>query len=166
MGKIDIEFRTNCSQCSVRGIKQGICRHIVCRSEPFAFEYAPKGFCYVQMRRGRRQEEKKQSSFFPDWPEFSHELASVYPSVVQDDKSVLLYPERKAVKEVCDFIGNDVFSRTETVITIVAVYHAEYIESKRLLRRDKDIFSWELPAIRHISFRADRYGFRLRNKGL
>lgn len=155
MGKIDIEFRTNCRQGSVRGIKQGICRHIVCRPKPFAFEYAPKGFCYVQMRRVRRQEEKKQSSFFPDWPEFSYELASVYPSVVQDDKSVLLYPERKAVKEVCDFIGSDVFSRTETVITIVAVYHAEYIESKRLLRRDKDIFSWELPAIRHISFRAD-----------
>lgn len=161
MDKIDIEFRTNRSQGSVHCIRQGICRHIICWSELFAFEYAPKGFCYVQIRRVRRQEEKKQSSFFPDWPEFSHELTSVYPSVVQDDKSVLLYPERKPVKEVCNFIGSDVFSRAETVITIVAVYHAEDIESKRLLRRDKDFFLWELPAMRHISFRADMAFFTL-----
>ena len=76
---------------------------------------------------------RKETILVPDCSELCHKLASVYPSVVQDNKSVLLYPERKAIKKVYDFIDSDVFSRTKTVITIVAVYHAEYIKPHSLL---------------------------------
>lgn len=155
MGKIDIEFITDHSQGSVRGIKQGICRHIICRPKPFALSMRQKVSAIFRCDKQGSKKKRNNPRFSPDWSEFPHELASVYPSVIQDDKSVLLYPERKAVKKVCDFIGSDIFSRTKTVITIVAINHAEYIESKKLLRRNKDIFPWELPPIRHISFRAD-----------
>ena len=76
---------------------------------------------------------RKETIFVPDCSELCHKLASVYPSVVQDNKSVLLYPERKAIKKVYDFVDSDVFSRTKTVITIVAVYHAEYIKPHSFL---------------------------------
>lgn len=42
----------------------------------------------------------------------------------------------------------------KNLIAVVAVYHAEYIQSERLLIGDKDIFSPELPTIRHIPFHA------------
>ena len=38
MGKIDIEFRSKCSERTVGCIEQGICGAIIRRSEPFALE--------------------------------------------------------------------------------------------------------------------------------
>ncbi len=154
MGEIDIKFFSQSCQCSVGGIQQGISRHIVRRSDPFSFEYAPKGLCNIQMRRIWRQEEKKQPSFFPYGSEFPYEFTSMYSGIIQYKKSVFLHLEGKAVKKVCCFISSDTFCRIETLITVVAVYHAEYIQPERLLRRDKNIFSPELPAIGDISFRA------------
>lgn len=154
MTEIDIKFRFHRCQSSIRSVKQGICGDIIRRSEPFAFEYAPKSFRNVQMWRIWRQEEKKQSPCFPNRSEVFHEFGPVHFSIVQYEKSILLYPEGNLVKEICHFIGGDTFGRIETLIVVVAVYHTEYIQSERLLRGDKDIFSSELPAIRHISFRA------------
>lgn len=154
MAEIDIKFRSHRCQRSIRSVKQGICGDIIRRSEPFAFEYAPKSFRNVQMWRIWRQEEKKQSPCFPNRSEVFHEFGPVHFSIVQYEKSIFLYPEGNLVKEICHFIGGDTFGRIETLIVVVAVYHTEYIQSERLLRGDKDIFSPELPAIRHISFRA------------
>ena len=42
MGKIDIEFRSKCSERTVGCIEQGICGAIIRRSEPFALEEEEK----------------------------------------------------------------------------------------------------------------------------
>lgn len=154
MCKINIEFSPHRRQCSVRSIKQGFRGEIVCGPEPLSFKYSPKGFRYIQMWRVWRQEEKEQSTFFPYRPEFFHELISVYPGIVQDDERVFLYPERKAVEKVRYFSGRNVFCRAESVIAVISAYHTEYIKPERPLGRHKDILTPELPAIRHISFRA------------
>lgn len=154
MCKIDIKFSSECRQSPVGSIQHGICGHIVCRSEPFAFEYAPQCFRNVQMRGIWGQEEKEQSSLFPNGPKLAHEFAPVYFRVIQNEESVFPYPERKPVEEISDLVGRDAFSRIETFIMIVAVYHAEDVQPEDFLGRDKDIFSPELPAVWHVSFRA------------
>ena len=154
MCKIDIKFSPERCQSSVGSIQQGFCVHIVRRPKPFAFEYAPQCFRNVQMRGVWGQEEKEQPSLFPNGPKLVYEFAPVYFSVVQYEESVFLYPERKPVEEICDLIGRNAFSRTETLIVIVAVYHAENVQPEEFLGRDKDIFSPELPAVWHVSFRA------------
>ena len=154
MCKIDIKFSPERCQSSVGSIQQGFCVHIVRRPKPFAFEYAPQCFRNVQMRGVWGQEEKEQPSLFPNGPKLVYEFAPVYFSIVQYEESVFLYPERKPVEEICDLIGRNAFSRTETLIVIVAVYHAENVQPEEFLGRDKDIFSPELPAVWHVSFRA------------
>lgn len=154
MCKIDIKFSCDRRQSPVGSIQYGICGHIVLRSEPFAFEYAPQCSCNVQMRGIWGQKEKEQSSLFPNGSKPAYEFAPVYFSVVQNKESFFPYPERKPVEEICNLVGRDAFSRTETLIVIVAVYHAEDVQPEDFLRRDKDIFSTELPAVWHVSFRA------------
>lgn len=153
MTEIDIKFRTNRRQGSTRSVKQVISGDIIRRSDLLAFEYAQKSFRDVQMRRIWRQEEKKQSPCFPNRPELFHKFEPMHFGIVQYEKSVFLYPEGKPVKEICHAISRDTFERTEKLMAVVAVYNAEYIQSERLLIGDKDIFSPELPTIRHIPFR-------------
>lgn len=154
MCKIDIKFSPERCQSSVGSIQQGFCVHIVRRSEPFAFKYAPQCFRNVQMWGIWGQEEKEQSSLLPNRPKFAYESAPVYFSIIQYEESFFPYPERKPVKEIRDLVGRYAFSRTETLIVIVTVYYAEDVQSEDFLRRDKDIFSPELPAVWHVSFRA------------
>ena len=78
----------------------------------------------------------------------------MYFSIIQYEESLFPYPERKSVKEIRDLVGRYAFSRAETLIVIVAVYYAEDVQSEDFLGRDKDIFSPELPAVWHVSFRA------------
>ena len=61
MCEIDVKFIPDRRQSPIGGIKHVICRHIVRRSYPFAFEYAPQCFRNVQMRGIWGQEEKEQS---------------------------------------------------------------------------------------------------------
>lgn len=84
----------------------------------------------------------------------AYEFAPVYFSIIQYEESLFPYPERKSVKEIRDLVGRYAFSRAETLIVIVAVYYAEDVQSEDFLGRDKDIFSPELPAVWHVSFRA------------
>ena len=154
MCKIDIKFSSQHRQSPVGSIQHGICGHIVRRPEPFAFEYAPQCFGDVQMWGIWRQEEKEQPSLFPNGPELAYKPAPVCFSVVQYEESVFPYPEREPVKEICDLVGRDASSRTETLIMIVAAYHAEDIQPEIFWGRDKDIFAQELPAVWYISFRA------------
>ena len=160
MCKIDIKFISDRRQSPIGSIKHGICGHIVRRSEPFAFEYAPQCFRNVQMWGIWGQEEKEQYSLFPNRPKLAYEFAPVHFSIIQYEKSLFPYPERKSVKEIRDFAGRYAFSRTETLIVIVAVYYAEDAQSEDFLGRDKDILSPELPAVRHVSFYAHRAAAR------
>ena len=62
MGKVDIEFRTECSQSSICHIKQGVCGDIIHGLEPFALEDSPKCFGYVKMRTVWRKKEKEKKT--------------------------------------------------------------------------------------------------------
>lgn len=155
MGKIDIEFSAKCSERTVGCIKEGICGAVIRRSEPFALEDSPQRFRDVQMRTVRWKKEEKQSPFLPYRTEFSHELASVDGRIVKDNECVLADTERKTVKEVGDLVGGHVFGCRESFIPIVAVYHAENVESQTPFGWDIDILTAELPPIWHISLRAD-----------
>ena len=63
--------------------------------------------------------------------------------------------ERHTVKKVSDLICGHILCRSESLISIPAVYHTEYIELETSFRGDVDIFTAELPTVWHISIRAD-----------
>lgn len=62
--------------------------------------------------------------------------------------------EREPIEKISNLIGRDAFSCTETLIMIVAVYHAENVQPEEFLGRYKDVLSPESPAVWHVSFRA------------
>ena len=155
MGKIDVEFRSKCSKRTVGCIKEGICGAIIHRSEPFALEDSPESFSDIQMWTIWRQEKEKQSPFLPYRTEFSHEFASVDSRIVKDNESVLADTERKPVKEVGDLVGCHVLGSRESLIPIIAVYHAENVEPQSPFGRDIDILAAKLPSVWHISLGAD-----------
>ena len=155
MGKIDIEFRSKRSQRTVGCIEQGICGAIIRRSEPFALEDSPERLGDIQMRAVRREEKEIQSTFLPYRTEFPHELASMDACIVKDNKSVFTDSERKSVNKIGNLVGGHVLSCGESFIPIVAVNHAENVESQTSFRWDIDILTAELPSVWHISLSAD-----------
>lgn len=155
MGKIDIEFRSKCSQRAVGSIEQGICGAIIRRSEPFALEYSPERLGDVQMWAIWWEGKEIQSTFLPYRTEFPHEFASVDACIVKNNKSIFTDTERKSVKKVGNLVCGHILSCGESFISIVAVYHAENVESQTSFRRDIDILTAELPSVWHISLSAD-----------
>lgn len=155
MGKIDLEFRSKCSQCSISRIEQGICGNIIYRSEPFTLEDSPERLCNIQMWAVWRKEKEEQAALLPYRAKFPHESASVYACIVKYNKCVLTDAERKPVNKVGNLVGGHVFCCRETFIPVIAVYHAEYIESQSSFRRNIDILTAELPSVWHISLGAD-----------
>lgn len=155
MGKIDTQFRTDCCQCPVSSVEQGICGKVIRRSEPFSLEYPPQGFSNIQMWGVWRQEEEEKPTFFPYVPEFCKQLSAMDTCVVKNYKRILLDTEREPVKEICDFVGRDALIRGKAFITVVPVNHSEDVEPVSSLRRDKDILTAELPAVRHVSLSTD-----------
>ena len=154
MGKIDIEFRSKRSQCTIGCIKQGICGAIIHRSEPFALEDSPQGLSNIQMRAVWWKEEKEQTALFPYGTKFPHEFAPVDTRVVKDNESVLADTERKPVKEVGDFVCRHILGCGESFISVIMVYHAENVEPQSSFGRDIDILAAELPSVWHISLGA------------
>lgn len=155
MGKVDIEFSAECSQSSICRIKQGICGDIIHRLEPFALEDSPQRLCYVKMRAVWRKKEKEQAALLPYRTKFPHELAPVYARIVKHNKCVLVDAERKLVNKVRYLVGGHILGGRESLISVVAVYHAEDVEPQSSFRRDVDILTAELPAVWHISLGAD-----------
>ena len=152
MGKIDIEFRSKSGQRSIGCIKQRVCGEIIHRSEPFALENSPQSLRYIQMRAVRWEKEEEQTALLPYRAKFLHELAPVHTRIVQHHKCIPADTHRQSVNKVCYFLGCHVLRRRETLIVVVAVNHAEDIESDTSFRRDIYILSTELPAIRDIAF--------------
>lgn len=155
MGKVDIEFSSKGSQCTVGCIKERIFRAIIHRSEPFALEYSPQSLGNIQMRTVWRQEKEKQSTFLPYRTEFPHEPASVDARIVKDNESVLADTERQPVKEVSDFVGGHIIGSGESFKSVIAVYQAENIEPQSPFGRNIDLLAAELPSVWHISLGAD-----------
>ena len=155
MGKVDIEFRAESSQRSICRIKQRVCRDIIHGPEPFALEDSPQRLCDVKMRTVWRKKEKEQAALLPYRTKFPHELAPVYACVVKHNKCVLVDAERKPVNKVRNLVGGHILGGRESLISVVAVYHAEDVEPQSSFRRDVDILTAELPAVWHISLGAD-----------
>ena len=155
MCKLDIEFRSKCSQRTVGCIEQGIRGKIIRRFEPFALEDSPERLGDIQMWTVRWEEKEIQSTFLPDRTELPHELASVDTCIVKNYESILTDTERKPVNEVCDFICRHILGSGKSFIPIIAVYHAENVESQTSFGRDIDILTAELPSVWHISLGAD-----------
>lgn len=89
MGKIDIEFISNCNQRPIGRIKQGVCGKIIHRSEPFALEDSPQSFGDVQKRTVLRKKEEKQSAFLTYQSKFPHEFTPVNARIVKYHKRIL-----------------------------------------------------------------------------
>lgn len=155
MGKINIELRSKSSQSSIGCIKQGVCGKIIHRSKPFALEDSPQSLRDIQMRTIWRKKEEEQTPLLPYRTKFLHELAPVYAGIVKHHECILTDTHRQSVKKVCDFISRHVLRCGETLISVVSVNHTEDIEPEASLRWNMYVLSTELPAIRHISFRAD-----------
>lgn len=155
MGKVDIEFRAESSQNSICRIKQRVCRDIIHGPEPFALEDSPQRLCDVKMRTVWRKKEKEQAALLPYRTKFSHELAPVYACVVKHNKCVLVDAERKPVNKVRNLVGGHILGGRESLIPVIAVYHAENIEPQPSFGGDIYILTAKLPSVWHISLGAD-----------
>ena len=102
---------------------------------------------------GYKEGERKETA--PASPIGDEKPTPVYTCVVKDYKGSFADTERHTVKKVSDLICGHVLCRSESLISIPAVYHTEYIEPETSLRGDVDIFTAELPTVWHISIRAD-----------
>lgn len=155
MSKVDIEFGSKRTQCSIGRIEQRVCGNIIHRSEPFALEDSPQCLCDIQMWAIWRKEQEEQSSLLPYRAKFPHEFAPMNACIVKYNKCVLADAERKAVYKVGYLVGCHVFSGGESFIPVVAVYHAEDVEPQGSFGRDMDILTAELPSVWHITLGAD-----------
>ena len=155
MGKIYIQARFKSCQSTIGSIKQGICGKIIHRSEPFALEDSPQGLSDIQMRTVWRKKEEKQTPLLPYRTKFLHEPAPVYVGIVKHHECILMDTHRQPVKKVGDSFCRHILRCGEALITVVAVNHAEDIESEASFRWNINVLSTELPAIGHIAFRAD-----------
>ena len=155
MVKIDFEPRFDCRQGSVGCIEQGVCVEIIHKSEPFPLEDAPKSLGNIKMWAIRREKDKEQPSLLPYGTKFPHKPAPMYTYVVKDYKGSFADTERHTVKKVSDLICGHVLCRSESLISIPAVYHTEYSEPETSFREDVDIFTAELPSVWHISIRSN-----------
>ena len=155
MGKVDIEFRAESSQSSICRIKQRVCRDIIHGPEPFALEDSPQRLCDVKMRTVWRKKEKEQAALLPYRTKFPHELAPVYACVVKHNKCVLVDAERKPVNKVRNLVGGHILGGRESLIPVIAVYHAENIEPQPSFGGDIYILTAKLPSVWHISLGAD-----------
>lgn len=152
--KIDAIGCAQGSQRPIDSIKEIVGRGVVCRLYPLAFQHSLKSFRYVDMRRIRGQEEKKETSFLPNLSHFLQKFASMHLCIVQHDESLFLYREGKFVKEIGDLLGCYTSHESEAVVVASIVNHPPDIESLASFRWDYLIFPWKLPSIRHISFGA------------
>ena len=153
---VDEERCTDRSQSPVSCVEKGVSGSVVLWVYPLALQHAPQRLCDVEMWRVRGKVKEKKSPAFPYGPHFLDGTAAVDAGVVKHDDGVPCpLSEGQPVEEVRQLLGGYAASRGETFVTVVAGCHAEYIEAGYLLRRDVDILSTELPAVRHIAFGAD-----------
>lgn len=155
MGKVDIEFSAECSQSSIGRIKQGVCGAIIHRPEPFSLKDSPQCLCNIQMRTVWRKKEEKQTALLPYRAKFPHKFTSVHTRIVKYNKRVLTDAERKPVKKIGNFVGSHVLCGRKSLISVIAIYHAENVESQSPFGRSIDILTSELPSIWHVSLGTD-----------
>lgn len=152
------KFNSQCipdsRQCPIDGIKEIIATSIVLRSDPFGLHYPPQGFRKVQVRGIRRKVKEEKPTFLPQCSQFPYFLVPMYARIVKHDKRISFCAQGKVIEVLNDLVRINAFSRGESMIAVVPIYHAEDVDSLCLLGRDIHIFVTELPTVRHIAFGA------------
>lgn len=150
ISKVNHKTVSHCRQRSVSGIKERVRCEVITRLKPFSFEYAPKNFGNVKMRRIRWQEKEVKSSLFPDGSQCLKLLSSMNRSIVKHEEGLPLNAERKVVQVSNHLVGIDTFFCGKPASTTVAVNHGEAIESGTTLGRYENIFFGKFPSVGHI----------------
>jgi hypothetical protein len=76
-------------------------------------------------------------------------------SIVKHHKRVFEYTQGKCIEEFRNLVGIDAFGGGESLILVLSVNHSEDVEPCASLRWNARILSWQLPAVRNISFGTD-----------
>ena len=118
----------------------------------------------------RRKVKEEKPTFLPQCSQFPYFLVPMYARIVKHDERVSFYAQGKVIEVLNDLVRVNAFSRGESMIAVVPVYHAEDVDSLCFLGRDIHIFVTELPAVgiasrKAHSLRCIRDSHR-RNKGL
>lgn len=142
-------------QSPIDGIERSVLFDIVLWSDPFSLQNSPKRFCNVQMRRIWRKIEQVKPSLLPKVTKLLYFPIPVYTGIVKNNKCVFLNLERECIKKLNNLVRNNAFRRTESVVSIISVYHSEDVDSVCFQRRDIDILVTELPPVGDIPFGAD-----------
>lgn len=143
---------SNRRQCSVGCIEKHVCTHIVLRSDPFSFQYPPKSFRNIHMRRIWRQIEEEKPSFFPYGTQLPYFIIPMNRSIVKHHKGIFEHTQGKSIEKIHDFISIDAFGGGESFILVLSVNHSEDVEPCASLRYNTHILTRQLPAVRNISF--------------
>ena len=152
MRVINEQCISNGSQRSVCCVEKHVCTHIILRSNPFSFQYPPKCFRNIQMRRIWRQIEKEKPSFLPYGTQLPDFIITMNRSIVEHHKRVFDYTQGKCIEEIHNFVGIDAFGGGESLILVVSVNHSEDVEPCASLRCNAYILPRQLPTVGNISF--------------
>lgn len=152
MFKFNSQCIPNSRQYPIDGVKEVVVTCIVLRSDLFGLHYPPQGFRKVQVRGIRRKVKEEKPTFLPQCSQFLHFLVPMYASIVKHDECISFCAQGKFIEVLNDLVRVNAFSRGESMIAVVSVYHAEDVDSLCLLGRDIHIFVTELPTVRHIAF--------------
>lgn len=148
MVKINLKFKTYRRQDPIGIIQQIIRRYIICRGEPFYFEYAPRD--RSEMWAIKRQREKMQFALLPYWPEFFNHPVAVNLGIAKHNKHVIVNTKRETIKKACDL-----FRCGKSVMIVIAINHANDIQIYGFWERHTKIPTMELPTIKHLFHDAD-----------
>lgn len=148
--KVNHKTISHCSQRSVCSIKECVRTNVVTRLKPFPFEHSPKHLSDVQMWRIWWQEEKVQTSFFPQRTQGEQLFRPVNGGVVKHYDRLALDGEREAVKKVNHPVGIYAFVCSKPMCPAMPIHHGEAVEPCAALRRYIDILFGKFPAVGHI----------------
>ncbi len=143
---------SNRRQRSVGSVEKHVCTLIILRSDPFSFQYPPKCFRNIQVRRIWRQIEQEKPSFFPYVTQLAYFIITMNRSIVKHHKGVFAHTQGKCIEKIHDLVSVDTFGGGESLILVLSVNHSEDVEPCASLRCNAHILTRQLPAVRNVSF--------------
>lgn len=152
MRVINEQCISNRGQRSVGCVEKHVCTHIILRSDPFSFQYPPKSFRNIQMRRIWWQIENEKPSFLPYGTQLPYFIITMNRSIVEHHKRVFDYTQGKCIEEIHNLVGIDAFGGGESLILVLSVNHSENVEPCASLRGNAYILPRQLPTVGNISF--------------
>lgn len=152
---IDPIFTSNATQNFMGGIEERVCVNIMGWLDPFGFKDSPQSFGYIQMWRIWREIKDIESALSPFFNHLLHPASCMDACIVKDNKGWAYDCQREVVNEFRHILSLYALKTCEPMVDIVPVNHSEYIKPCGFHGRNKYILSGELPAVWHISLRAD-----------